>query len=170
MAAKQYLGAVFSRLKSKKNEIYFKTGITGSRLSKLSVASYLNIKGSEFYLISLALSIDLNEMADEVFKDFKTQYQSNKGKGANLTKFGQFISSGLIFQKTIAKNTGILESRLSKLALDHNTIPLAKEIYLSTIAINKNPSEAFKFIYGHLKLNSIQEQERLKNAYVSRRK
>jgi hypothetical protein len=170
VASKQYLGAVFSRLKSKKNEVYFKTGIPRSRLSKLSVASYLNIKGSEFYLIALALSLDLNEMADEVFKDFKTQYQSNKVKGSNLTKFGQFISSGLIFQKTIAKNTGILESRLSKLALNHNTIPLAKEIYLSTLAINKNPSDAFKFIYGDLKLNSFQEQERLRKEYKAKKK
>jgi hypothetical protein len=165
VASKQYLGVVFSRLKSKKNEIYFKTGIPRSRLSKLSVASYLNIKGSEFYLIALALPLDLNEMADEVFKDFKTHYQSNKAKGTNLTKFGQFISSGLIFQKTIAKNTGILESRLSKLALNPKTIPLAKEIYLSALAINRNPSDAFKFIYSDLKLNSLKEQERLRKEY-----
>ena len=170
MASKQYLGAVLSRLKSKKNEIYFKTGIPRSRLSKLSVASYLNVKGSEFYLIAMALPLDLNEMADEVFKDFKTQYQSNNTKEANLTKFGQLISSGLIFQKTIAANTGILESRLSKLALNHKTIPLAKEIYLSALAINKNPSDAFTFIYGDLKLNSLKEQERLRKEYEPKKK
>lgn len=165
MASKQYLGVIFSRSESKKNEIHFKTGIPRSRLSKLSVASYLNIKGSEFYLIGLALRLDLDEMSHEVFKDFKAKFQSNKLKEANLTKFGQFISSGLIFQKTIAKNTGILESRLSKLALNFKTIPLAKEIYLSALAINKKPSDAFKFIYGNLKLNSLEEQEKLRKNY-----
>jgi len=170
VASKQYLGALFSRLKSKKNEIYFKTGIPRSRLSKLSVASYLNIKGSEFYLIALALALDLNEMADEVFKDFKAQYQSKLTKETNLTKFGQFISSGLIFQKTIATNTGILESRLSKLALNHKTIPLAKEIYLSALAINKSPSDAFKFMYDDLKLNPLKEQERLRKEYEPKKK
>lgn len=165
MALKQYLGAIFSVLKLKKSEIYFKTGISRSRLSKLSVASYLNIKGSEFYLIALTLPIDLNELADEVFKDFKIQYQSKKTKETNLTKFGQFISEGLIFQRTIATNTGVSESRLSKLALNAKTIPLAKEIYLSALALNKSPGEAFRFIYGHLKLNSIKEQERLRKKY-----
>lgn len=170
MALKQYLGAVFSGLKSKKNEIYFKTGISRSRLSKLSVPSYHNIKGSEFYLIALALQMDLNELADEVFKDFKTQYQSKKTNEANLTKFGQFIAGGLIFQRTVATNTGISESRLSKLALNAKTILLAKEIYLSALALNKNPGEAFQFIYGHLKLNSIKEQERLKKEYEAKRR
>ncbi|MDE3182838.1 MAG: XRE family transcriptional regulator [Bacteroidota bacterium] len=80
------------------------------------------------------------------------------------------MSSGLIFQKTIAINTGIAESRLSKLTLNHKTIPLAKEIYLSALAINKKPSDAFKFIYNDLKLNSLKEQDRLRKEYETKKK
>lgn len=55
------------------------------------------------------------------------------------------------------------------ISLNEKKDPSAKEIYLAALALNKSPAEAFKFIYGHLKLNPIKEQERLRKSYETRR-
>jgi hypothetical protein len=160
----QYLGAFLKDYPETNVDIAVRTGILPSRISKMSNPDRDTIKANEFYLIALALKADIDEMANHVFTDYKLQLKDgNIPVNTELTKFGQYLSEGLILKKTVSSKTAISQSRLSTLSTDKNTIPLAKEVYLTALAINGKPSDAFKFIYGHLKLNSEEKQTQLRN-------
>lgn len=156
--AKQYLGAYLKSFAITNIEISQMTGILPTRLSKVSNSKNTNLKASEFYLIALALDVDMNEMANHVYSDYKLSNGTSK-VNVELTEFGKFLSNGLLLQKTVSLKTGIAQSRLSNLSTDNTTIPYAKEVFLAALAIDKSPSEAFKFICGHLKLKTKEDQE-----------
>lgn len=145
------------------------TGIDTVRLSRLSSPDNLNLKGDELYLISLAISADIDEMTSFIYKDFKLNRSSVTIK-SKLTRLGEFAAKGLVLQKTIAEKTGISESKLSTLFLNPKSKPKAYEVYLISHALAYKPVVLFKFVYGHLKLNSIKEQERLRKEYEAKRK
>ena len=125
-------------------------------MSKLRDPNKDTITADEFYLISLALDVDIEEMAAYVFSDYELRPQKGdniRGKG-KLTKFGILLAEGLMTQKDIAAITKIREYRLSTLSNDETTVPLAKEVYLVALTIGKKVSDAFHFVSGHLTLKS----------------
>lgn len=167
----QYLGS-FLLLKSiSNNEIYFKTSIDPNRVSKLRNPKKTTMSSDEFYLIGLAIdeNIDFDEMALYIYRDFVL---NEKEKGINnpeeyheYSKFGQFLSDGLIFQKTVSKVTNIKQSKLTALMKNKKQIPFAKDVFLAALATNRKPSAGFRAISGHLQLNSPERQEELRLEY-----
>lgn len=144
------------------------TGIHPNRISKIKNPKKFTVTADEFYLIALASEADLDEMAAYVFQEFKLE-EKIKGLNSNeydtISKFGQFINDGLIFQKTVSKRTNIKESKLSTIINDQTSSPLAKDVYLAALAIREKPSEGFFHISGHLQINSEDKQQELKELH-----
>ncbi len=163
----QHLGSFLKTQLIPNIEIYFKTGIDPTRISKLSNPEKDTLTANEFYLIAQATNADLDKMAEHVFEEYHLNeiIINHNNAYKTLTKFGQFLNDGLILQKTVSQRTEIKESKLSILSNDHSSTPLAKEVYLASLVIHKKPSEAFKFISGHLQLNNLEEQRRLRKEY-----
>lgn len=167
----QYLASYLSLKSISNNSLYYKTGIDPNRISKVRNPKKLTISADEFYLIALAIEADIDEMAAYVFQEFLLK---DKVSGINntdydsLSKFGQFLSDGLIFQRTVSRRTNIKESKLSVLMNDKESSPLAKDVYLTALAIREKPSDAFKFISGHLQVNSPERQEELRLEYEAK--
>ncbi len=167
---KQYFGAFLGEQELTKKEIYLLTGISVERLSRLSNAKNLNLKAFEFYIISLAISADIDEMAGYIYQDFGLQINPPKNQKGKLTKLGEIAAEGLILQKTIAQVTGIAESRISTLFQNLNSIPKAFEVYMIALALKQKPSFLFDSIFGHLKLNTPKVQKELQKSYENRTK
>lgn len=117
-------------------------------------------------------NIDFYEMALYIYRDFVL---NEKEKGINnpeeyheYSKFGQFLSDGLIFQKTVSKVTNIKQSKLTTLMNNKEQNPFAKDVFLAALATNRKPSAGFTAISGHLQLNSHERQEELRAEYEAR--
>ena len=65
------LGVFLTKRSINRAEVSRKTGISTSRLNQLSNNPNTHIKGSELYLISKAIKVDINIIADELFKNLK---------------------------------------------------------------------------------------------------
>jgi|GEM_PF-1289386 len=163
----QHLGSFLKNQNTSNNEIYFKTGIDPTRISKLSRPEKDTISALEFYLIALAIGADLDEMANHVFSDYRLKETpiSSAAHTHKLTELGKFLNEGLILQKTVAHRTNIKESKLSSLSNDKNIEPMAKDLYLIALALNKKPSDAFNFVNKDVVLNSSNEEEQLREKY-----
>jgi transcriptional regulator with XRE-family HTH domain len=168
------LGLYLDKHLVEKIEVYFKTGIILSKLSKLC-NSQADLHADDFYLIALASEADIDSMADFVFKDYTvkkiTGLQLPNGKNSQvLSKFGEFVQEFLTSQKLIAAKIGIDEGRISKLMKASSAKrPLAVEVYLTAKVFNQSPQRAFAKVCGHLTLNGIEEQERLRLLDLSKK-
>ena len=65
---------------------------------------------------------------------------------------GLFLAKKSASKAEIAKKTGISKSRISELTLNETSHLRAKELYLIALAIDTDPCEVLKQIYGDLKL------------------
>lgn len=69
-----------------------------------------------------------------------------------MTDLGQYLVKKSASKAEISKKTGISKSRISELTLNANSHLRAKELYLIALAIDVDPCEVLKDIYGAIKL------------------
>lgn len=69
-----------------------------------------------------------------------------------MTDLGLYLAKKSISKAAVSNRTGISRSRLSELTLNPTTHLRAKELYLIALAIDVDPCEVLKEIYGEIKL------------------
>ena len=69
-----------------------------------------------------------------------------------MTKLGLYLAKKSVNKAEISRRTGISTSRLSELTLNASTKLRADELYLIALAIDVDPCEVLKEVFGHLKL------------------
>ncbi len=69
-----------------------------------------------------------------------------------MTQLGTFLTKKSVNKAMVSRRTGISESRLSQLSSNESTQLRAKELYLIALAIDVDPCEVLKEIYGTLSL------------------
>lgn len=162
------LGKYLFSISANKAQIHYKTNIDESRLSLLSNDPNTLLYADEFYLIARAENQDADRMCETIFKEFYLKDVSATYQDDNLTDFGKIISPYIVTKKLVAQAINIQDSRLSKLINDKNKRPYAFEVYLIAKFVKKKPSQIFELLYGHLKLNSPEEQAKLRQEEKSK--
>lgn len=69
-----------------------------------------------------------------------------------MTFLGKYFTDKSVNKAEISRKTGIAKSRLSQLSTNSKANLKANELYLIALAIDVNPSDILKKMYGHLKL------------------
>jgi len=69
-----------------------------------------------------------------------------------MTPLGLYLTKKSVNKAMVSKRTGISQSRLSQLSINESTKLRADELYLIALAIDTDPGEMFKEIYGNLSL------------------
>ncbi len=69
-----------------------------------------------------------------------------------MTSLGLYLTKKSVNRAMVSRRTGISQARLSQLTLNDSTKLRANELYLIALAIDIDPGEMFKEIYGDLKL------------------
>ena len=70
-----------------------------------------------------------------------------------MTKLGLYLAKKSISKAAVSNRTGISRSRMSELTLNSSTHLRAKELYLIALAIDVDPCEVLKEIYGDVNLS-----------------
>ena len=71
-----------------------------------------------------------------------------------MTQLGEYLAKKSINKSEVSRKTGISKPRLSELTLNETTHLRAKELYLIALAIDVDPCEILKEIYGEVKLEN----------------
>ena len=71
-----------------------------------------------------------------------------------MTVLGEYLAKKSINKSEIARKTGISKPRLSELTLNETTHLRAKELYLIALAIDVDPCEVLKEVFGEVKLEN----------------
>jgi putative transcriptional regulator len=71
-----------------------------------------------------------------------------------MTELGLYLAKKSVSKAAVSNRTGISRSRISELTLNENTHLRAKELYLIALAIDVDPCEVLKEIYGEVKLEN----------------
>lgn len=71
-----------------------------------------------------------------------------------MTELGEYLSKKSISKAEVARKTGISKPRLSELTLNETTHLRAKELYLIALAIDVDPCEVLREVFGDVKLES----------------
>lgn len=69
-----------------------------------------------------------------------------------MTQLGLFLTKKSVNKAMVSRRTGISESRLSQLSSNESTQLRARELYLIALAIDVDPCEVLKEVYGDVKL------------------
>ncbi len=69
-----------------------------------------------------------------------------------MTELGLYLAKKSVNKAVVSRRTGISESRLSQLSTNESTQLKAKELYLIALAIDVDPCEVLKQVYGDVKL------------------
>lgn len=69
-----------------------------------------------------------------------------------MTEFGEYLARRSVSKAQLARRTGLTVSRINDLTLKANARPMGFEIYLVALAIEADPWDMLKSLYGHLKL------------------
>ena len=69
-----------------------------------------------------------------------------------MTVLGEYLAKKSINKSEISRKTGISKPRLSELTLNETTHLRAKELYLIALAIDVDPCEVLKEVFGEVKL------------------
>lgn len=72
-----------------------------------------------------------------------------------MTVLGEYLAKKSINKSEISRKTGISKPRLSELTLNETTHLRAKELYLIALAIDVDPCEILKEVYGEVKLKYL---------------
>ena len=70
-----------------------------------------------------------------------------------MTELGLYLTKKSISKAEVSRKTGISKPRLSELTLNENTHLRAKELYLIALAIDVDPCEMLRAIYGDVTLS-----------------
>ncbi|GAB5523444.1 MAG: helix-turn-helix transcriptional regulator [Roseivirga sp.] len=71
-----------------------------------------------------------------------------------MTSLGLYLAKKTVNKAEVSRRTGISTSRLSELSLKENAHLRAKELYLIALAIDVDPCEVLKEVYGEVKLTN----------------
>lgn len=69
-----------------------------------------------------------------------------------MTALGLYLAKKTVNKAEVSRRTGISTSRLSELSLKESAHLRAKELYLIALAIDVDPCEVLKEIYGDVRL------------------
>lgn len=69
-----------------------------------------------------------------------------------MTSLGLYLAKKSINKSEVSRKTGISKPRLSELTLNESAHLRAKELYMIALAIDVDPCEVLKEIYGEVKL------------------
>lgn len=69
-----------------------------------------------------------------------------------MTRLGLYLTKKSINRAMVSRRTGISQARLSQLSSNERTKLRAKELYAISLAIDVDPCEVLKEIYGDMKL------------------
>ena len=69
-----------------------------------------------------------------------------------MTKLGTYLAAKSVNKSEISRKTGISKARINSLSMNNNSHLRAEELVLIALAIDVDPSEMQKDLYGHLKL------------------
>jgi DNA-binding Xre family transcriptional regulator len=69
-----------------------------------------------------------------------------------MTELGLYLAKRSVNKSDVARKTGISKVRLSELTLNDKTHLRAQELYLISLAIQVDPCDLLKAIYGDVKL------------------
>jgi hypothetical protein len=69
-----------------------------------------------------------------------------------MTKLGKYLAKRSVNKSAVSRRTGISKARIGELTLNTSTKLRAEELYLIAMAVDVEPAEILKEIYGHLKL------------------
>lgn len=77
-------------------------------------------------------------------------------KRKKLTPLGSFLAERSVNKSDVARKVGISNTRLNRLCYDDKSYLRAYELQLIALAINVNPSEMQKELFGHLRIDHKQ--------------
>jgi putative transcriptional regulator len=69
-----------------------------------------------------------------------------------MTPIGLYLAKKSVNKAMVSRKTGLSQARLSELSSNEKTHLRAKELYLISLAIDVDPCEVLKEIYGDVKL------------------
>jgi lambda repressor-like predicted transcriptional regulator len=69
-----------------------------------------------------------------------------------MTKLGTYLAAKSVNKSEISRKTGLTKARLNSLSMNARSYLRAEELVLIALAIDVDPSEMQKELYGHLKL------------------
>jgi hypothetical protein len=69
-----------------------------------------------------------------------------------MTKFGTYLAAKSVNKSEISRKTGLTKARINSLSMNNRSYLRAEELVLIALAIDVDPSEMQKELYGHLKL------------------
>jgi DNA-binding Xre family transcriptional regulator len=69
-----------------------------------------------------------------------------------MTKLGTYLAAKSVNKSEISRKTGISKARINSLSMNNRSYLRAEELVLIALAIDVDPSEMQKDLYGHLKL------------------
>ena len=69
-----------------------------------------------------------------------------------MTELGEYLVKKSVNKAMVSRKTGISESRLSQLSSNSGTHLKAKELYLIALAIDVDPCEVLKEVFGDVRL------------------
>lgn len=69
-----------------------------------------------------------------------------------MTKLGSYLDQKSVNKSEIARKTGLSRARMNELTLSERSHLRAEELYLIALAIDVDPCELLKDLYGDLKL------------------
>jgi DNA-binding Xre family transcriptional regulator len=69
-----------------------------------------------------------------------------------MTKLGTYLAAKSVNKSEISRKTGLSKARINSLSMNNRSFLRAEELVLIALAIDVEPSEMQKELYGHLKL------------------
>jgi DNA-binding Xre family transcriptional regulator len=69
-----------------------------------------------------------------------------------MTKLGTYLAAKSVNKSEISRKTGLSKARINSLSMNNRSFLRAEELVLIALAIDVDPCEMQKELYGHLKL------------------
>lgn len=169
-APENLLGIYLTKKNISNIDIYAKTGIPTTDLSRLRSGQISSIPALKLYLISLVANESIDAIVKEIYPNLRL-IESEKRltsitKPSKRTTLGSILDSLLVSENTIeliSKRTGIKLPRLKDLARKAETVILAHELYLIELATSQDAGALFNTLYRNNTLNSPEDQDSLKS-------
>lgn len=168
IAPENFLGRYLTNSNLSNVEIYYKTGIPTTDLSRMRNGEISAIPALRLYLISLVTGDPMEVVLKQVYPNLTLVNTDNPISSkikTTTTPIGKVLFSLEEYTfETISYKTGIKISRLRNLATKETSIALSHQLYLIELATNRKPGALFNKLFENIKLNSETEQKRLQNA------
>lgn len=162
-APENSLGVYLTAVNIANVDIYAKTNIPTSDLSRLRSGEILTIPAARLYLISLVTSDSIGIVLKKVYPNLGLKSKQDPAEKTTLTPVGKVMRTleGYSLEK-IAFKTGLELKRLRDLTRKPTTIVAAHELYLIELATETETGALFLELFKDLYLNDSETEERLR--------